>query len=166
MNLLLRLFLMLLAAATTIASSDVAHAQQTNVPVRVKLNKPLVLALVQPLDFGTVILSGAAGNETYTISQAGIVTCAAGATCLGTPQAAMYNVSGSHRQVVTITVPDFDMVNAGGDAIRFIPDAPTSVTLPNSGNKGTDFSIGGSISVPSDAQGAYVGTMQVTAEYQ
>lgn len=169
MTFLLRLSLMLFALATlTVVGVDHAQAQPvtTNAKVKVKLNKPLVLTLDQNLDFGSVILSGGASADTFVIDQAGTVTCAAGATCTGAPQQALFTVSGTKDQLVAITVPDFDMVNASGDAIRFIPDAPATVTLPNSGNKGIQFGVGGAIDVDQDAGGNYVGTMTVTAEYQ
>ena len=68
--------------------------------------------------------------------------------------------------VVLITATGGTMSN-GTDSIPFTPDAPSSITLTNSGAPGVDFDVGGSISVsPSLVGGAYTGTMTVTAEYQ
>jgi hypothetical protein len=45
-------------------------------------------------------------------------------------------------------------------------DAPASVPLGNSGQAGTEFSIGGSVNVNgSKADGLYSGTFDVTVEY-
>lgn len=164
-----RLFCLLIALATLpVVGVGQAHAQQVKAqaPVKVSVRKPLVLTHLQSLDFGTVILSGGSAADTFTISRTGLLTCASGATCTGTPTAARYNVTGSNQMAVTITAPDFDLVNGAGHAVRFYPDAPGTVNLPNSGNQGIEFGIGGRITVPQTASGAYVGTMTVTAEYQ
>ena len=46
------------------------------------------------------------------------------------------------------------------------PQSPATITLTNSGQPGTDFNIGGSIAIPSTADGNYVGNIEVTADYQ
>jgi hypothetical protein len=51
--------------------------------------------------------------------------------------------------------------------LQLVPDAPASILLTNSGNPGTNFSIGGSVTIDSStAPGDYVGTFEVTADYQ
>jgi len=45
-------------------------------------------------------------------------------------------------------------------------DGPGTVALPNSGNKGVDFSLGGRITLSSStAGGLYTGTFNVTVDY-
>jgi hypothetical protein len=47
------------------------------------------------------------------------------------------------------------------------PDNQATVTLTNSGNPGTNVQIGGSVTVNSTTPGGtYVGTFNVTADYQ
>jgi hypothetical protein len=70
---------------------------------------------------------------------------------------------------VRVTAPDVTLVNQA-DASRTLVltvDAPATVDLPNSGNKGVVFAIGGSVSVSSGtADGLYSGTFDVTVDYQ
>ena len=47
-----------------------------------------------------------------------------------------------------------------------VVDAPATISLPNSGGKGVDFPLGGSIRLDSTtADGTYVGTFNVTVDY-
>ena len=60
-----------------------------------------------------------------------------------------------------------DLVNTvDGSSLAFTPIAPATITLTNSGAPGSDFGIGGSIEIPSTADGTYSGNVTVTAEYQ
>jgi hypothetical protein len=90
-------------------------------------------------------------------------------TCSGATQVAKYNVSGTNNQTVTIIAPNITLVNQS-DATKTLTltvDAPSSVLLTNSGPPGTDFPIGGSITINSStADGNYVGTFNVSVDYQ
>jgi hypothetical protein len=153
----------LIAAA---AAGTPASAATTTASTSVNVIKPVVLAKLQDLDFGTLLFSSFTGPRTITLSRAGVVTCATNIVCSGTTKAARFNVQGSNNKVVLITVTGGAMSN-GTDSITFVPDAPTSVTLTSSGIPGNDFDVGGSISVtPSLVGGTYAGTMNVTADYQ
>lgn len=145
-----------------------AHAAQTTIQASAKVVKSLTLESKQDLDFGTIMVSGATGTSTVSISMTGAVTCPAGFTCTGTPKPAILNVAGSNGNVVRITTLPSDLVNAtDGTKLRFTPIAPASITLSNSGSPGKDFNIGGSIDVPSTAtDGVYSGTIEVTVDYQ
>jgi hypothetical protein len=82
---------------------------------------------------------------------------------------AIYKVSGSQGQTVIISAPEVTMVNQTNPAktLTLVPDAPASVQLTNSGNPGSNFPIGGAITIDSTtAGGVYAGTFNVTAEYQ
>lgn len=161
--------LLALWCAVLLAVPTAAYAQPVTVNANVKVNikKPLVITSLQDLELGNIILPAGPGTHTVSLAQNGTLTCPAALTCAGTVQPAVYNISGSHKLVVTVQAPAFDLVNAStGDAIRFYPDAPTRVTLPNSGNKGVDFNVGGSLTIPSTAEGAYEGTITITADYE
>ena len=144
-----------------------AHAEQATIKAQAKVVKSLALTTKQDLDFGTIALSGAVGTSTVTLSMAGVLTCTGNVTCSGTARPAILNVSGSKSQPVRITIGPSDLTNTGdGTTLRFTPIAPTSITLTNSGNPGTDFNIGGSVDIPSTADGTYSGNIVVTVDYQ
>lgn len=144
-----------------------AHAAQTTIQAKANVVKSLTLTKKQDLDFGTVTLSGAAGIYTVSISQAGVLSCPSGATCAGAALPGVMNVQGSNQQLVRITVASGNLVNSiDGSTIPLTPDAPATITLTNSGFPGKDFNIGGSIDIPSTADGTYAGNIVVTVEYQ
>ena len=144
-----------------------AQAAETTIRVGAKVVKSLTLTKKQDLDFGTVTLSGAPGTYTVSISPLGVLSCPAGATCAGAPMQGIMNVQGSNNNTVRITVAAANLVNsADGSTIPFTPVAPATLTLTNSGAPGHDFNIGGSIAIPSTADGTYSGNIQVTVDYQ
>jgi hypothetical protein len=144
-----------------------AQAAQTTIQAKANVVKSLTLTKKQDLDFGTVTLSGATGTYTVSISQAGVLSCPAGATCAGAPVSGIMNVQGSNQQLVRITVAPTNLVNSvDGSTIPLAPDAPASIMLTNSGFPGKDFNIGGSIAIPSTADGTYAGNIVVTVDYQ
>jgi hypothetical protein len=132
--------------------------------------KPLVLSKLQDLDLGTVTLgTGIWSNATVSLSQAGVLSCAnANITCTGAATVASYNVQGSKQNTVYISVPNVTLVNQSDSSqtLTLVTDAPASLVLPNSGFPGTNFSIGGSVTLSSTTQaGTYVGTFNVTVDY-
>lgn len=144
-----------------------AHGAETTIRASAKVVKSLTLTKKQDLDFGMVTLSGSAGTYTVSMGMDGVLICPIGATCAGTPTPGIMNVQGSNKNIVRISVSAASLVNdLDGSSISFTPDAPTSITLANSGAPGTDFNIGGSIEVPASADGTYAGNVQVTVEYQ
>lgn len=154
-------------ALASMAPIGQAHAATTTIQANAKIVKSLTLSARQNLDFGTITLSGTPGTFTIAVSQAGTVSCPSGATCAGTARQAILNVQGSNAQIVRITVANANLLNtADGSTIAFTPDAPASVTLTNSGSPGKDFNVGGSIAVPSTADGTYSGNVEVTVDYQ
>lgn len=144
-----------------------AEAATTNVTVKATLLKTLTLTAKQDFDFGQILLPSSGSAVTMSISTAGVVTCPAPLVCSGTPKPAIFNASGSNQQVVRVTAAPINLTNAAGNTLTFTPIVPANFTLTNSGNPGTDFGIGGSISLsPTTADGVYSGTLQVTADYQ
>lgn len=143
-----------------------AEAAQITIQANAKVVKALTFSSKQDLDFG-MIMPSATGTSTVSMSMMGVVTCPSGSTCSGATRPAVFNVQGSNQQVVRIFVAQSDLVNSvNGSTIRFTPVAPATVTLQNSGFPGSDFNVGGSIAIPSTADGTYIGNIQVTAEYQ
>jgi len=156
-------------ACALIGAAPAAAAPGT-AQVSANVVKPLVLTWLQDLDLGTIVLGpGSWSGATVGVSQAGALSCTnANVTCSGATKPAQYNVSGSNRQVVHITAPNVTLVNQGDatQTLTLVISAPPSVTLTNSGPPGSDFSIGGSITLDSTtAGGTYVGTMNVTVDY-
>lgn len=132
--------------------------------------KPLTLAKVQDLDFGSVTLGpGDWSNAKVSLSQAGTFSCGnPNVACSGAPVVAKYNVQGSNQQTVHISAPDVTLINQNDQTqtLTLVPDAPASVVLTNSGFPGVTFSIGGSVTLASTtAAGTYVGTFNVTVDY-
>jgi len=143
-----------------------AEAAQVTIQANANVVKALTFTSKQDLDFGT-IMPAATGTTTVSISMAGAITCPATATCTGTTRPAIFNVQGTNKGVVQLFVAQSNLVNsADGSTIRFTPTAPATITLTNSGQPGTDFNVGGSIAIPSTADGTYVGNVEVTADYQ
>lgn len=160
-----------IALALVLAPSSAAAQQATaNATVQASVVKPLILTWVQDLDLGTVLLgTGSWSTATVSLSRNGGFTCGANLTCSGARQVAIYNVSGSNKQVVRINAPNVSLVNQADPAqtLTLVVDKPASVTLTNSGPPGSNFSLGGSITLSSaTAAGTYVGTFNVTVEYQ
>ena len=144
-----------------------AQAAQTTIQARASVLKALSLTKKQDLNFGTIALSGAAGTSIVSMSTAGVLTCPASVTCAGAAVPAIMNVQGSNNQLIRITVGSANLVNAvDGSTIPLTPIAPATISLTNSGAPGNDFNIGGSIAIPSTADGTYVGNLVVTADYQ
>ena len=157
--------LLCLAAVGTPAAAATAMAQVTANGV-----KPLLLTKLQDLDLGSVTLGpGVWSNAIISLSQAGILSCAnANITCTGAATVASYNVQGSKQNTVHISVPNVTLVNQSDSTqtLTLVTDAPATLVLANSGFPGSDFSIGGSVTINSTtAAGTYVGTFNVTVDY-
>jgi hypothetical protein len=160
-----------LTAAPAQAASLVSASPQAK--AKVKILKALTLTQLEDLDFGTVVLSGtgAWGGEVLSVDTAGARVCGGGTnlTCSGTATAAEYNVTGSNNAVVTVTIPASVVITNGTDNLTVTTSKSigATVTMPNSGNAGVNFDIGGSITLASTtADGFYQGDIVVTADYQ
>ena len=132
--------------------------------------KPLILTKLTDLDLGSVTLGpGVWSNATVSLSQAGVLSCgSANITCTGATAVASYNVQGSKQQPVRISAPNVTLVNQSDSSqtLTLVTDAPSSLVLANNGFPGSDFSIGGSVTINSTtAAGTYVGTFNVTVDY-
>lgn len=157
-------------AALSCAVAAPARAASVNVTVKAKVVKPLTLRSIQDLDLGSILLgTGTWSGAVVRLTRDGVFTCPAQVSCSGATSVAQYNLQGSNNQPIIIRAPNVTMVNQSDPtkSLILVPDAPATITLPNSGRSGLNFPIGGSIDVDSTtADGTYVGTFEVTAEYQ
>ena len=158
-----------LSLCVALAASPAGAVTQT-AQVNGTVVKPLELVRMQDLDLGSVSLTPGSWSATIGISQAGVLSCAnPNMICSGATQVAKYQVSGTNKMMVLIHAPNVTMVNQSDPSktLTLVPDFPSQVALPNSGNPGVIFSIGGTITLSgSTAGGDYQGTFNVTAEYQ
>lgn len=158
-----------IAIATAALDTSAAYAVSPVNPqayATAKILRPLTLEALQGLDFGTIVLSGNAfTNQQVSISQAGVVSCGTTPglmTCIGAPRPAIYKLTGTNNAIVKITCPPFTM-----GTLNFTPNFPATVNLGATGNDGTNFSIGGSVTISSTTpDGIYTGQFNVTADYQ
>jgi hypothetical protein len=152
------------------AGAGPAQAATQMAQVNASVVKPLILSWVQNLDLGTITLGpGSWSGATVAISHAGVFSCSnANVTCTGATQVAKYNVSGTNKSSVQITAPDVTLVNQSDptQTLTLVVDNPGSLLLTNSGPPGSNFSLGGSITLNSStAAGLYTGTFNVTVNY-
>lgn len=152
-------------AATSATAAPVGAS--TPATARAKIVKPLTLTKTQDLDFGTVLLQNVTGPTTVSVSSTGVATCGTGTVCSGTTQQAIYNVTGTNNQVIRVFSAATNLVNANDSTtIVFTPAAPATVTMPNSGNTGVNFNVGGAIALTATTtDGVYTGNMNVTVDY-
>ncbi len=143
-----------------------AAAVVTTATTSVNVVKPVALSKIQDMDFGTLTFAGLTANRTIVMSRTAAITCATEIVCSGVAKTARFNVQGTNKLVVLLTYSGSTLSN-GTDTIAFVPNGQSSLTLVNSGAPGSDFDVGGSITVtPTTIGGVYTGTMAVTADYQ
>lgn len=165
------IFVALSAAALAQAAGAAPPSATAVVPVRASVVKPLSLTALQNMDFGTIALKpGTWSGATVSISQAGVLTCSnPNLTCTGTARPARYQLTGTNKVTIQINAPNVTLVNQGDNSktLQLVPIKPATITLPNSGNQGAQFAVGGTLTVSSTtADGLYVGTLNVTVDYQ
>ena len=155
-----------IAIIVAVALPGVAEAAQITAATSANIVKPVQLTKLQDMDFGTLLVENYTGTRNVVMSRTGSLTCPAEITCSGATKQARFNVQGTNRMVVLITVTSTGLVN-GGTTIPFAPDAPASVTLTNSGAPGSDIDAGGTLTINGAAPGGlYSGTLVITADYQ
>lgn len=156
----------LLAAIATVACAAPATAAQTSAVTAVNVIKPVSLTKVHDMDFGTLTFAGFTGTRTVTLSRLGVIGCAADIVCSGVAKQARFNLQGTKQLTILLSYSGGTLSN-GTDSIPFTVNGPASMSLTNSGAPGTDFDVGGSLSVsPTLLGGVYTGTLTVTADYQ
>jgi hypothetical protein len=154
------------ALAALIAAATPAEAAQITAATSAKVIKPVSLTKLQDMDFATLLVTNYTGTRNVVMSTAGVVTCPAEITCSGATKQARFNLQGTNNTVVLISITSAGLVN-GSNTIPFTANAPTSVTLTNSGAPGMDIDVGGTLTVDGSIPGGvYSGTMTITANYQ
>ena len=153
----------------TAAAASAAPTSVSNGPVQAHaaIVKPLTLTKVNDLDFGTITVQDT-GDAVLT--DTGTISCNGGLVCSGTVAPATYKVTGTNNQVVTITKPAVTLTNTdptqAGTPLTMTLTGQSTVTLPNSGATGINFSLGGTMTVPaSTKEGTYQGDLAVTVNY-
>lgn len=177
---------LVLAAVAFLAASQPAAAATANATVKASVVKPLVMTGGGTINLGTIVTpSSASFSGTFTIQPTATQTgtyCAAGFACSGVPAAAMFNLQGTNKTDINLTIPlsvTMTMVGytGGGATPTLTLTTRNSVAtnnatgiyvmqLPNSGFPGTDFYVGGSVTIDqATVGGSYQGTFTVTADY-
>ncbi|HYX47844.1 MAG TPA: DUF4402 domain-containing protein [Sphingomicrobium sp.] len=155
-----------LAVIALIAAPVPANAAQITAQTSANIVKPVQLTKIQDMDYGTLLVSNYSGTRNVVMSRTGTVTCPVEITCSGAPKQARFNIQGTNKMVVGISVTSGGLVN-GSNTIPFTPDVAGSVTMTNSGAPGTDVDIGGTLTVDGTIPGGlYTGTLTITADYQ
>ena len=157
------------AALALTSAPALAATPTTQATATARIVEPLTITSTRDMDFGTIVLSGTgAYTDTIAMTRAGVVTCGANTTCSGTTKSAHYTMTGTRDQKVTITVsPTIALVNQTQTSpdLTLTVDSPTLATLDSTGAGA--FNIGGSIDVSdTTVDGVYVGTFDVSADYQ
>ena len=162
------------AAVALTATPAFAVTASSDATAKVRVLTPLTLSSSQNFDLGDIVLSGTAPyTATVKLSDANVRTCAASVTCSGTTSVAVYDLTGTKGQDVTIDAPDVTLTGPGGATLTLKttdsssnPYYQTSVTID--ATTGTaSVSIGGEVTVADTTpDGVYNGTFAVTAAYQ
>jgi spore coat protein U-like protein len=158
--------LLLLAAIFANVLATPAVAATTSATTTVNVVRPVSIAKLQDMDFGTLTFAGFTGTRTITVSRTGALTCATDIVCSGVPRHARFNIQGTNKMVVLLTYSGGTLSN-GVDSIPFTANGQASITMINSGAPGIDLEVGGALTIsPTLVGGVYSGTMTVTADYQ
>lgn len=155
-----------LAGIALVSAPLAANAAQITATMSANVVKPVQLTKVQDMDYGTLLVSNYTGTRNVVMTRAGAVSCPVEITCSGATKQARFNVQGTNKMVVGISVTSGGLVN-GSSTIPFTPDVISSLTMTNSGAPGTDVDIGGTLTVDGSIPGGvYTGTLTITADYQ
>jgi ABC-type amino acid transport substrate-binding protein len=163
------------AAVAAVTTATSASAQATSSTPRATANarliKPLTLASLRDVNFGTIVMGTVTTDQTVTIDRVtGLVSCGSNTVlaCSGTPTTGQYRVTGTQGQVVVISsAASFPLSNGLGGTLNFVPSFQPNLTLANSGSTGNDFFVGGSITIGSGTQdGVYTGQIDIQVSYQ
>ena len=160
------------ALATTPAYAQAVGVTGQPPAANARIIKPLTLTSAGAMNFGTIVIpsAGVAADRDIILGDTGLITDCGGdvdTVCSGTTSVPTYTVTGTNRQNVTINLNDSTLNGNNGGTLTLTPTHATgSVTLPNSGNTGTSFAVGGRITIaPTTVDGYYSGFVDVTVEY-
>lgn len=142
-----------------------SHGASTSGSASVKVLQAVTVAKGADLDFGKVIPGTAAA--TVRIAEDGTRTCGTGLTCIGTPTAALFNITGTTGETVGVTIAVARINLTSGSAPAMTVDlATTTPSVVMVAGKGS-FKVSGLLTVGANqAAGAYTGTFTVNVDYQ
>lgn len=156
------------AMASSVLAASVMGAHAANAATASADAKANILQQVtvtsdgSDLDFGTIVSGASAG--TVAVNAAGAASCSASIVCSGSTTAAGFNVSGTSGATVDVSTDATVTLTGPTDTMSAsLTPSATSIVLD-----GTDaFTVGGTLSVAANqADGAYVGSFDVTVSYQ
>jgi hypothetical protein len=102
----------LVCSQEALANASVNQTVNTSVHYDTALS---VTTNVAAINYGTV-QAGVAGNPTYTVSTAGVLSTVGGTILYGTPAAASFNVIGSATDTVVLAVVSYSAASSGTTA--------------------------------------------------
>lgn len=149
--------------AVSVMSANAANAATASADARANiLQQVTVTSDGSDLDFGTIV-SGAAAS-TVAVNAAGAATCGAGIVCSGTTSAAGFDVTGTSGETVDVS-SDLTVTLTGPTDTMSATLTPSATTILLDGTDA--FTVGGTLAVAANqADGAYLGTFNVTVNYQ
>ena len=174
------------SAAVALAISTPAAAVTASATVKANVLKPVQLTGGGTINLGTIVTpSTATYSGTFTVTPSATQTgtfCATSFSCTGTPTAAMFNIQGTNKTDIqlniplTVTMTLQGYTGSGAAPILTLTSRNSLFTnnatgnyimqVPNSGQPGLDFYVGGSLTIDQNTVGGqYQGTFTVTADY-
>ncbi|HZH06690.1 MAG TPA: DUF4402 domain-containing protein, partial [Lautropia sp.] len=110
-------------------------------------------------------------GETVGVTAAGRTCGTSGRlTCSGTFATAQFRVVGTNNQAILVSSssPTITLANGNGGQVTLTPVLPPgTLSLPNSGNQGVVFEVGGRLGIaPTTPDGLYTGIIDIQVAYQ
>ncbi len=162
------------ATFTVPYNDDQGAKTSSNITVNARVLQPLVVAIVQPLEFGSMVLT-AAPATTVQVSNAGVRTLGGGLTAIAlpAPAQAQLTVTGGLNLNTFLTLPASTTVTNGTQTLTVNTFVSDWVGLTkNLGATGTSpLNIGATLQIPVGFNalvgfdGTYAGTFNVTVAY-
>ena len=154
------------ALATTPAFAAPVAPSNGNPTASARIVKPLTFTVSGSLNFGTIVMNNVTANQNVDLAANGTLSCGAQLVCGPTGTVPTYNVAGTQGQTVNIIKSASTLTGSNGGSLTLTPVGAASVVLANSGAPGTDFNIGGSLTLtPTTQDGVYTGTVDVKVDY-
>jgi Mat/Ecp fimbriae major subunit len=155
--------------ATVAMGATSAHAATANASARAKVLRAVTIAndAGTSLQFGT-ILPGATAS-TVVVDTAGARTlCGPGLVCTSTTDAADFTITGTSGQIVLVSVPaSVTLADGLNTMVASLNSSNATGLVTMSALNSGAVSVGGTLAVGANqAEGDYVGTFTVTANYQ
>jgi hypothetical protein len=156
------------AVAAAALTAGTAHAATATGDARARILRQLTLTNTSDLQFATII-SGATAS-TVAVTTLGVAVCGPTLVCTGTTTAANFDLQGTNGAVVLVGGDNSVTLNGslGGTMTASLDYSSNAVVLLSGpGTVGGSFQVGGTLNVGANqTSGDYVGTFNVTADYQ